>query len=105
MAGYTVGDYAFDLKRFFPNLILDAITEVRVDRPGTIIEEGGGSESKGDPTGTIGEFVAGIKAGGNVRGAPARVRTAGEAFRRKAPRPAYRPGMKRLGSHRVMIGK
>jgi DhnA family fructose-bisphosphate aldolase class Ia len=28
-----------------------------------------GGESKGDPTGTIGEFVAGLKAGANVRGA------------------------------------
>jgi len=28
-----------------------------------------GGESKGDPTGTIGEFVAGLKAGNNVRGA------------------------------------
>ena len=28
-----------------------------------------GGESKGDPTGTIGEFVAGMKAGANVRGA------------------------------------
>ena len=37
MAKYEVGDYAFDLKRFFPDPIFSAITEVRVSSPEIIL--------------------------------------------------------------------
>src|SRR4030042_1471239 len=39
MAKYEVGDYAFDLKRFFPDPIFNAITEVRVSKPEIILRE------------------------------------------------------------------
>jgi len=37
MAKYEVGDYVFDLKRFFPDPIFNAITEVRVGSPEIIL--------------------------------------------------------------------
>lgn len=37
MAKYEVGDYCFDLKRFFPDAIFSAITEVRVGSPEIIL--------------------------------------------------------------------
>jgi hypothetical protein len=37
MANYEVGDYFFDLKRFFPDSIFNAITEVRVGSPEIIL--------------------------------------------------------------------
>jgi hypothetical protein len=37
MAKYEVGDYVFDLKRFFPDPIFSAITEVRVGSPEIIL--------------------------------------------------------------------
>jgi DhnA family fructose-bisphosphate aldolase class Ia len=39
MANYEVGNYVFDLKRFFPDTIFDAITEVRVSSPEVILQE------------------------------------------------------------------
>ena len=39
MAGYEVGSYRFDLNRFFPRGIFDAVTEVRVTDPGVILAE------------------------------------------------------------------
>jgi DhnA family fructose-bisphosphate aldolase class Ia len=39
MANYEVGDYVFDLKRFFPDPIFSAITEVRVNSPEVILQE------------------------------------------------------------------
>jgi len=38
MAKYEVGDYVFDLKRFFPDPIFSAITEVRVNSPEIILQ-------------------------------------------------------------------
>jgi hypothetical protein len=37
MEKYEVGDYCFDLKRFFPDAIFSAITEVRVGSPEIIL--------------------------------------------------------------------
>ena len=39
MATYAVGDYAFDLKRFFPDAVFSAITEIRVNNPEVILQE------------------------------------------------------------------
>jgi hypothetical protein len=39
MASYEAGNYVFDLKRFFPDSLFDAITEVRVDCPEVILRE------------------------------------------------------------------
>jgi DhnA family fructose-bisphosphate aldolase class Ia len=39
MLKYEIGDYAFDLKRFFPDSIFSAITEVRVSSPEIILQE------------------------------------------------------------------
>lgn len=36
---YTIGDYAFKTEEFFPERILNAITEVRVSRPDVVLEE------------------------------------------------------------------
>jgi hypothetical protein len=33
VTNYDIGDYLFDLKRFFPDSIFSAITEVRVGSP------------------------------------------------------------------------
>jgi hypothetical protein len=37
MANYDIDDYLFDLKRFFPDPIFSAITEVRVGSPESIL--------------------------------------------------------------------
>lgn len=39
MANYKTGDYVFDLKKFFPDPIFNAITEVRVNNPEVILQE------------------------------------------------------------------
>jgi DhnA family fructose-bisphosphate aldolase class Ia len=39
MANYQVGNYVFDLKRFFPDSIFSAITETRVNSPEVILQE------------------------------------------------------------------
>lgn len=39
MANYETGDYVFDLKKFFPDRIFNAITEVRVNNPEVILQE------------------------------------------------------------------
>jgi DhnA family fructose-bisphosphate aldolase class Ia len=39
MASYEAGNYVFDLKRFFPDSLFDAITEVRVGCPEAIVQE------------------------------------------------------------------
>ncbi len=39
MARYAAGDYVFDLKRFFPDEVFRAITEVRVSNPEVILQE------------------------------------------------------------------
>jgi DhnA family fructose-bisphosphate aldolase class Ia len=39
MAKYAVGDYVFDLKKFFPDSLFRAITEVRVNSPEVIRQE------------------------------------------------------------------
>jgi hypothetical protein len=39
MAKYQVDDYAFDLKRFFPDSVFNAITEIRVSNPEVILQE------------------------------------------------------------------
>ena len=39
IANYDIGDYLFDLKRFFPDPIFIAITGVRVGSPEIILRE------------------------------------------------------------------
>jgi hypothetical protein len=39
MAKYELGDYVFDPKRFFPDSIFSAVTEVRVNSPKIILQE------------------------------------------------------------------
>jgi len=41
MAKYEVGDYCFDLMRFFPDAIFGAITEIRVNSPEIILRAEG----------------------------------------------------------------
>lgn len=41
MATYEVGNYVFDLKKFFPDAIYNAITETRVSSPEVILQEAG----------------------------------------------------------------
>ena len=41
MMKYTVGDYGFDLKRYFPDAIFKKITEIRVNSPEVILREAG----------------------------------------------------------------
>jgi len=40
MSAYSVAGYKFDLAKFFPMTIFDRITEMRVERPEAILEEG-----------------------------------------------------------------
>jgi hypothetical protein len=39
MANYEIGNYVFDLKRFFPDALFEAVTEVRVSSPEVILQE------------------------------------------------------------------